>query len=282
MFLLTPDTYKIAASKLKEVTINNLFARAVVEHHVNGKVYVDNVFTPNAFYVLHPYGMSLLYGTISDEFLETYLKDYLLGRNGSRNTDESLQIFPTELEKRIDDALEKNMIMSDLVVSPNHSGYSVIKYKRINFRFNRYKFEQFLLTIDFDTFKFLVIDSLLYSEIKGSVVPSKFWNNYSDFAQYGLGFSLIHENQSVAVAFSSFVHDQLFELGIETNAEYRKRGFASIVSAKLITYCLENDLEPVWSCRFGNHGSYNLALKLGFEPVVYLPYYELLFNNINA
>ena len=278
MFLLTPNKYNLAASELKEVTINNLFARAVVERHVDGKIYVDNLFSPNAFYVLHPCGMSLLYGAISDDFLKTYLKNYLLGRNGSRNTDESLQIFPTELEKRIDAVLGTNMSINDLVVAKDHSGYGVIKYKRINFKFNRYKFEQFLPTIDFDKYRFLEVDSSRYNEIKGSVVPSKFWNNASDFALYGLGFSLIYENQSVAVAFSSFVHEQLFELGIETKAEYRKRGFASIVSAKLITYCLANDLEPVWSCRLGNHGSYNLALKLGFEPIAYLPYYDLLMQ----
>jgi L-amino acid N-acyltransferase YncA len=67
----------------------------------------------------------------------------------------------------------------------------------------------------------------------------------------------------------------MLELGMETEPEFRRKGFASIITAKLIDYCLERDLEPIWACRDGNKASYNLAVKLGFEPVAYLPYYEL-------
>ena len=76
MKLLPLHDYKLAIPKLKEVSINNLFARSVVEKHVNGNVYVDNIVSPKAFYVIHPYGMSLLYGDISDDFLQSELKDY--------------------------------------------------------------------------------------------------------------------------------------------------------------------------------------------------------------
>ncbi len=62
---------------------------------------------------------------------------------------------------------------------------------------------------------------------------------------------------------------------METLQEYRRKGLASIICAKLIDYCLDNGLEPVWSCRESNAGSYYLALKSGFEPVASLPYYEL-------
>jgi hypothetical protein len=34
-------------------------------------------------------------------------------------------------------------------------------------------------------------------------------------------------------------------------------------------------LEPVWACRLENDGSYKLAQKLGFEPVLEIPYYRL-------
>ena len=48
MFLLAQNNYKLAASKLKDVAINHLFARSVIEHHVKGKVYVDDLSTPNS------------------------------------------------------------------------------------------------------------------------------------------------------------------------------------------------------------------------------------------
>lgn len=276
MKLLPPDNYKLAIPKLREVAINNLFARSVVEKHVDGKVYVDDISNPKVFYVIHPYGMSLLYGNISDEFLQSELKDYLLGCNGLRKTCEWMQVFPSELENGIDTILGNKLRIFDHNKDINNSGYAVVKHTRVNFMFNPQKFEQFKSKINLGEYCFCNVDAALYNETIGSVVPNKFWNNASEFLMRGVGFSLMAEGQTVATAFSSFIHDKMLELGMETKSEYRRRGFASIVSAKLIEYCLERELEPVWSCRQGNLGSYNMALKLGFEPVSCLPYYELL------
>ncbi len=270
------NDYKLAISKLREVTINNLFARSVVEQHVNGKIYVDAIAIPKAFYVIHPYGMSLLYGDVSDDFLQSELTDYLLGRNGLRKTGEWLQIFPSELENRIDTILGKKLSIFDGNKYRDNSGDVVVKHKRINFKFNLQKFQQFRRKIDLNEYSFCEVDIDLYNETNGSVVPNKFWNNASEFLTRGVGFALMAKDQAAAIAFSSFMHDEMLELGMETKLEYRRRGFASIISAKLIEYCLERGLEPVWACRQGNLGSYNLAIKLGFEPIAYLPYYELL------
>ena len=276
MKLLPLNDYELAVPKLKEVAINNLFARSVVEQHVDGKVYVDDIANPKAFYVIHPYGMSLLYGDISNDFLQAELKDYLLGCNSSRKASEWLQIFPPELENRIDKILGNRLRIFDSDKDRDNFGDAVVKHKRVNFKFNLRKFEQFRCKIDFKEYSFCDVDVTLYNETNGSVVPNRFWNNASEFALHGVGFSLMMEGQAVAIAFSSFMHDEMLELGMETKSECRRRGFASIVSTKLIDYCLERGLVPVWSCRQGNHGSYNLAVKLGFEPIAFLPYYELL------
>ena len=281
MILLTPDKYNLAIPQLKQVTINNLFARAVVEHHIEGKIYVDDASNPNAFYVIHPYGMSLLYGKISDNFLQHHLKNHWLNAKGLRNANEYLQIFPTELENRIDKILGKALCIYDSNKEQNFSNYIVIKHKRVNFKFNPRKFKLFLSNVSLEKYNFCKVDEYSYNETHGSVVPNQFWNNANDFMQYGVGYSLIYDNQSVAIAFSAFIHDNMLELGMETKEEYRRNGFASIVSAKLISYCIENKLEPIWACRLANQASYNLAMKLGFEPVVYLPYYELTYSPPN-
>ncbi len=280
MKLLPRHDHKLAIPRLKDVTINTLFARSVVEQHVDGTVYVDNPSDPRAFYVIHSYGMSLLYGDVSDDFLHSELKDYMLGDNGLRTAGEWLQIFPSELENRIDEILGSRLTIFDSDRSQDDSGAAVVKHTRVNFKFNRGKFDQFKRQIDLTAYSFCDVDKTLYDETNGSVVPNKFWNNASDFALHGVGFALMVEDQAVAVAFSSFMHDEMLELGMETKSDYRRRGFASIISAKLVEYCLERGLEPVWACRQGNHGSYNLAVKLGFEPVACLPYYELLRGHI--
>jgi RimJ/RimL family protein N-acetyltransferase len=71
------------------------------------------------------------------------------------------------------------------------------------------------------------------------------------------------------------VHDNYLELGIETVEAYRGKGLAQSVCSALIDYCLQNNYEPVWSCRFENTASYRLAQKLGFEPVSTRTYYKL-------
>ena len=202
----------------------------------------------------------------------------MLGTSGLRKSDEFLQIFPQELENMIDATLGKDLQIHDIESELNYPDHLVVKHKRVNFKFNRFKFEHFLSGVDIEKFEFIPIDKTLFDHIKGSVVPNKFWDCANDFCTYGVGLSLVYENQLVAVAFSSFMHDQKLELGMETRQEYRKNGFATIVCAKLMSDCLEKNLEPIWSCRLGNHGSFNLALKLGFEPTSYLPYYQLLFH----
>ncbi|MHB8138067.1 MAG: GNAT family N-acetyltransferase [Smithellaceae bacterium] len=275
MKLLPRNDYILAIPRLKEVTFNNLFARAVVEQHVDGKVYTDNLVHPKAFYVIHPYGMSLLYGNVSDDFFQSAVKDHLLGCNG-RKKDEWLQVFPSDLEDRIDNILGNKMRIFDSAQDQDNSGSVVVKHQRVNFKFNHRKFGQFRKKVNLNDYSFCNVDKNLFNETNGSVVPNNFWNNASEFLKQGVGISLMVGGQAVAVAFSAFMHDDMLELGMETKSASRKRGFASIVTAKLVEYCIEKGLEPVWSCRRGNQGSYNLAIKLGFEPTVYLPYYELL------
>jgi hypothetical protein len=274
MKLLPRKDYILAIPMLKEVTFNNLFARSVVEQHVDGKVYTDNLKHPKAFYVIHPYGMSLLYGNVSDDFFRSAVKDHLLGCNG-RKKGEWLQVFPSDLEYRIDNIIGNKMRTFDSSQDQDHSSSAVVKHQRVNFKFNHHKFGQFKKKVNLNDYSFCIVDKYLFNETSGSVVPNNFWNNASEFLRHGVGISLMVEGQAVAVAFSAFMHDDMLELGMETKAESRRRGFASIATAKLVEYCIEKGLEPVWSCRRGNQGSYNLAIKLGFEPTVCLPYYEL-------
>jgi RimJ/RimL family protein N-acetyltransferase len=96
-----------------------------------------------------------------------------------------------------------------------------------------------------------------------------------DFKNNGVGFSLYHNGKLAATSFSSFRFKEKLELGIETAEEFRGKGLAQKVCAALIDYCIENNLEPIWACRLENTGSYKLALKLGFEPFLEIPYYRL-------
>ena len=109
----------------------------------------------------------------------------------------------------------------------------------------------------------------------GSVVPQFFWNNADDFITDGIGYSLIEKDKIAATAYSAFVHGDKLEIGIETVEQFRGKGYAEKVCAKLIDYCLERNIEPIWSCKFENQASFKLAQKLGFEPTIMIPFYRL-------
>jgi hypothetical protein len=62
MELLDKKFYGRLTNHLKKVSNNNLFARSVIERKISGQVLVDNIENPKTFYVVHPYGMSILFG----------------------------------------------------------------------------------------------------------------------------------------------------------------------------------------------------------------------------
>lgn len=62
MKLLKKNRYQILYEPLKQVKFNISFAFAVINQEVIGRVYVDSDENPKTFYVIHPYGMSLLLG----------------------------------------------------------------------------------------------------------------------------------------------------------------------------------------------------------------------------
>jgi competence CoiA-like predicted nuclease len=146
---------------------------------------------------------------------------------------------------------------------------------RVNFRFNKEKYLDFRSKNINKNYKILRTDKELFEDMPGTVVPKSFWSNAEQFTVNGIGFSLIYDNQVASTAFSAFIHDRQLELGIETISSCRGKGFAEYTCSALIDYCIDNAFEPIWSCRFENTGSFVLAVKLGFEPTIYIPYYRL-------
>lgn len=274
MILLDKSNYHKVIKPLGEVTINKLFARAVVEQKEMGCVYVDNIENPQTFYVYHPYGMSLLFGEHSnDDFNDRFL-DYALNIFKIRDKHEWLQAFPGSWNKTISELLGDKLV--NFKDNTNRDINNKIEENtRVNFKFNAQKYLEFKSEINFADYKIFRTDKEMYENMEGSVVPKYFWNDANHFCRCGVGFSLIYENRAASTAYSAFIIDRYLEIGIETTENYRGKGFAIYTCSALIDYCLSNNLEPVWSCRLENTGSFNLAQKLGFEPTLYIPFYRL-------
>jgi len=271
MVLLEKSHYDKVIVPLQSVCINNLFARSVVEHKVSGKIYVDNINNPKVFYVVHPYGMSLLFGDYSNSDFNNHFKEYGLNLNKIRTNYEWVQVFPDEWNDTLINLFGNNLVKS----AYNTIEAGIIELNtRVNFKFSHEKYLNREIK-NIQNIKIVKTDKNIFENMHGSVIPKYFWDNVNDFLENGIGFSLLFNKQLAATAFSSYIHDDKYELGVETVAEFRKKGFAEIISSVLIDYCIESNYEPVWSCRFENTGSYMLAQKIGFMPIMKKPYYRL-------
>jgi hypothetical protein len=273
MILLNPSKYSIVKEPLTQVTINNLFARTIVEKHLPGKIYVDDLNSPKIFHVVHPYGMSLLFGNPNNDTFNQNFRDYALNKNKERKTYEWMQTFPDEWDAALDDVFGGNLVRSADDEAKKKDKIEL--NTRVNFKFNPDKYAMFKQNLYSDDFLIVLTDQDIFQNMKGSVVPMHFWDNSEHFLKNGIGFSLFYENKLASTAFSAYVHDNFLEIGIETFEEFRGKGLAQYSCAALIDYCIENNLEPLWSCRLENTGSYLLAQKLGFEPTMKRRYYRL-------
>ncbi|PWD98264.1 GNAT family N-acetyltransferase [Marinilabilia rubra] len=274
MIPLNINNYDRVTNHLKKVSINNLFARSVIEKKISGKVFVDNDKNPKTFYIVHPYGMSLLFGDPGNpEFNQNFL-DYSLNSKKQRNNPEWMQAYPAEWNNVLSD------LYKDHLINPSEfkrkTGNGIIELNtRVNFKFNpkkHHEYKEINLPKDCEIRK---TDKNIYNEMRGSVIPSKFWDSEEDFINGGVGFSLYCNQNLAATAYSAFIHDNKLEIGIETIPEYRGYGYAQLTCSALIDFCLKNNFEPVWACRLENTPSFKLAEKLGFEAIAKIPYYRL-------
>ncbi len=90
----------------------------------------------------------------------------------------------------------------------------------------------------------------------------------------GIGFGITKGEKLVSYAYTPFPFEDEFEIQVftENDPEYRRKGLATVVSAALIEYGLENGLVPHWDA--ANEASVKLAQKLGYsDPVSWTAYY---------
>lgn len=277
MKLLPKKNYDKILKPLKSVSINHLFARSVAEHHVAGTIWVNDVENPITFYILHPYGMSLLFGNTEQEDFNRSLTAYILST--AKTGIEWLQAYPAQWDTKLRELLGDSLLISEKDADLLHTD-SVIRQTRVNFRFDPNKFRRHRPGMLPPSFRIVRTDAAIFKALEGSVIPSHFWNNTEDFLGRGIGFSLLHNERAVSTVFASFIHEQQIELGIETLKEYQGQGLAKYVCAVFIDYCLTKQHEPIWSCRLANTGSFKLAQQLGFEPTKMIPYYRLSHSGL--
>jgi len=260
VFELDKKNYEVLLDPVLEIPLNMLIARSVLSGHVNGRVFVDSSESPQSYYILHPYGMTFLCGRSDNGEFNNAIFDYFKGLSYPREKDEWLQAYPRDW---------------DDVLSPLIKEKVALLNTRINFKFDKDLFYANYNLVKKPSCEVISTSVDMIFEINGTVVPKGYWNTPGQFLRMAKAYTVIIDGKPASTAFSSARHDDKLEIGIETNPNYQGRGFGYLACAKLIEYCLNNHLEPVWSCRLNNIGSVKLAKKLGFVEALRMPYYHI-------
>ena len=83
-----------------------------------------------------------------------------------------------------------------------------------------------------------------------------------DFLNRGIGFIIERNGEIVSGCTSYAVGGGKFDISVTTQQEYQRRGLAQAVAARMILYCLQEDIEPCWDAPSEAGG--NLGKKLGY------------------
>lgn len=254
------------AAPLHALAMNTLFARAVLEQDAPGLVLAYPAESPSVVYVLHEYGMSLLFGspgsTANPEAHDRILEQII---SRPRTADEWLQVASPEWASRL----------TRLATPGPHSAPAALEqHTRVNFRFSPALYNERRASFTGHGQRIARAGREAFA-MPGSVVPRAFFRDPDHFLRAGIGFAVLDGDEPLALAFSAILTSSQLEIGIETREGYRGRGLATLACAALIDECLARGLEPVWACRLENTYSHRLALSLGFEPVLHLPYFRL-------
>lgn len=86
----------------------------------------------------------------------------------------------------------------------------------------------------------------------------------ADFLQRGIGYYAEKDGNVIGAAYSSLVCSTGIEISLFVVEEYRRQGVATALSAHLLQWCLQNNMDAHWDA--ANPESCKLAEKLGYIP----------------
>lgn len=263
------DLPRAALAALAGVPLNVGFARSALGT-APGPLWADRGDAPRAFHVVHPCGMSLVWGPDVRAAFPAVVA-HLRARQAAGHG-EWLQVEPRWTGLDWDGALGAVPAADvDPAAAP-----AAVRHDRLNFAFDAAAHRAALPRLAApDGWRVRDATAADFRR-EGTVVPRHYWPDAATFLAHGGGAVVEREGTLGAMAFTSFRTGTDLEIGIETAPEHRGKGLARAATAALIRTASAAGLTPVWSCADGNAGSAALARTLGFVPTTRTPYLRLV------
>lgn len=202
-----------------------------------GKAYVDNIEKPKfAMLIVRKY--CFMNGIINlNELLKTIneykLKEYIL-------------IPSNEIKAILEEHYKDKIIKYQRYSIKKDPKFDTVKLKKyIDNYTNEYEFKR------------------INQEIANRINKEKFIIITDNYKKNGIGYCCLYNNQIIGVASSNIIYNDGIEVNIKVKEEFQRKHIATILAAKLILLCINNNKTISWDA--ANMKSVKLAEKLGFQ-----------------
>lgn len=274
IYQLTSDDYEKVRPLFKELEWNRVII-AVIEGTCPGDIYVDDVETPKTALMVSPEGYYLAGYEDNDEFNREFvtLVDTKIIPEKMKEGEEniSLNYYPPTWEDKIE------VILKDKFPVKVHGYY--YKFDTLKIDWRKMVPPNFCM-VHIDEVFLRRIDLKNIDEVVKWVNSN--WNSPESFLKNGVGFCLLHNNTIVSWCLTDCITGNKCEIGITTDEDYRKRGFATATVAATVEYCLSQGFTDIgWHTGSTNVGSQKTAEKVGFEKVLKDTYHFFWFYPVD-
>jgi hypothetical protein len=250
-----------------------LEVKAVIEKVNPGRIFVDNIFSPNSGLIWLGNNDGFLFiGNEENEEFNNDINDFIDKVIVTEAKKVGLEWFEgignhQKWYKTIERTFEHRKLSSwnqrvytlkkgdykDKNEPTIEQGYTVLKISKTLYENNKNSFKN----IDFLQSKIL-----------------EFWSSPDSFFNEGIGYCIVYDNTIVSVCFSGFVVENVHCIAIETIEANRGEKLAQKIAHSFVKDCLENDIIPYWDCMEVNKPSIAVAENIGFtNEYNYVGYY---------
>ena len=254
MIELSANEFWQAEDLFRNVAKVHLFATAVLNHDLPGRIYVDKVDNPRS------------------GFMSTKELQFLAGYPDNQSFNQALkQLFQETIF--IGDAPEVTLKEIDLTFIGNHWQHQLqflfgdwrwppIPNRARHFRLvsHQLNWREWVP----DGYAILPLDKHIISRYPANRIQFNV-KQFDDFGIGDFGFCVTWNGRIVCMCSSDVISQNACEIGIETHPDHRRHGLATATTAATVEYALSLGFKEIWwICAADNAGSIGTAVKNGF------------------
>lgn len=255
---------------------NNPVIQGVIDGNNPGKIFVDNKSNPTK---------ALLWANTEEDF-------FLIGDESDKHFNKELNNLLTkkipQIAKKIGEESLTLILCNEqwikkldvILAGQDYSVSTSLMYVLNDAKFLQYKRWRETIPEDCDLRS---IDSTLFNKVEdeGGRKFKNWWYSFELFKENGLGYVLLKDNNIVSTCFACFSGGEAVEIGIVTDRNHLRKGYAFFTAAAFLEECINRKIKPIWHTSKRNIPSQRLAEKLGFEKKKESKHYYFLYDEFD-